>query len=763
MLNRIIWYGLLVMCVICGCVAKQQALNLSIPSEEVFVVDHRIEYSEFASASATSTSIIIAPGGSIICSSGDCMFEKPIRVEASGQIFYGEGNFVLAKSSMSILNPAFWGALPDDNIDDHAAIQKTIDAATRQSGVSSVSFDGGVFQLSKPLVVGRIKNNAFTFFGLTIEGNGNVYDVNTSLSNITVLKADFTDGFVFGLQACRGVRLKNLTLVGLNRETKTLNEVYEHRDQQWNVSGIRHSQYSPYSGIALDPFCEGLPADGGFPGLNHFYIPTPGSSAVTIENCKISGFVAGICISPNGKTQQGDNIIIRDCFIDFVKAGIAICQSQSRSVVVENLTVHDAQIVFDSQSYGAQQGQLPEVSGVLGTQIQWLFTCTSAVAHGHFRNVYCEEINGLGYSTNPYGIYPIHFSHCTFMFRFPEVFGNKRTKSNPALLQGKMVAFDGCYIGYSSPKDAFAPLNFDVTHLAFSNSTLDLPVINSNLDHFEKLHNVHYDNVIFKNIPTQSAIRSGGHVYHIKADKMSAHLLAPGQSVTGQDGTKYSNLTNGYDFYRIDQQVSISVDDAQLEAVFHTDNPGLYQPGDQILTDQPNNQTGIGNHVRTCIGVVKRIENEEVVLSSIAYGLLDGNYTTYCARLPYLKQRTSGDLDSGSRTIQHVMCPIDIQHVWAPGDKINGDGLVKGTYITQVNENTIELSHPATKTIQGVVLEDALLKMEATNDQTTVAGIWKAGDQLQMTNPETGLIQKKICLKSGTMGTSGEPVFRELY
>ena len=131
----------MITCVLYGCAAKQQTLNLSMPSEDVFVVDHRIEYSQLENASSSANVIIIVEGGSIICPSGDCKFEKPMRVEASGQVFYGEGKFVLAKSCMSTLNPRFWGAVPDDNKDDHVSIQKTIDAATRQDGVSDVSFD----------------------------------------------------------------------------------------------------------------------------------------------------------------------------------------------------------------------------------------------------------------------------------------------------------------------------------------------------------------------------------------------------------------------------------------------------------------------------------------------------------------------------------------------------------------------------------------------------------------------------------------------
>ena len=399
------------------------------------------------------------------------------------------------------------------------------------------------------------------------------------------------------------------------------------------------------------------------------------------------------------------------------------------------------------------------MNAVLATQIQWLFTCSSGVAYGHFKNIYAEEIYGLGYSMNPFGILPINFEQCVFEFRLPVPFKGKRTRSNPTLLQCNMASFNACFLGYSADIDKYAPLNFDVANLSFINSTLDLPAINSNLDYFQKLHNVHYDNVLFKCLQSNAGVRSGGTIYNIAPEKISSYLVAPGQTLTDTGNVKYINLTNGYDYYMIDRRATLRVDSTAIEAILTTTNSSLYQSGDQILIDIPGSRTGIGNHARTCVGIVRERRGNEIILGSISYGLTDGTYSTFCARLPYIKYRSTGDIVQNSTIIRNVFSDIPLQQIWKPGDKINAQGIVKGTWVVKVEEDVLIISHPAIESVIGTTLEDANLRKELFSSTSPESGSWKAGDIIYNTYLQSKDPYLWQCTTSGTFGIGTQPSF----
>ncbi len=712
--------------------------------------------------------IVIRDGGRIELDEGsELVINSKLIVQSNNPIFSGSGKVRFGAGAVDYVSPSWWGAKGDGTTDDYAAIQKAIDCAIYSPGVSRVLLPKGLYRLSKPLLAARIVKNKYQYFNLTLEGPQSTFDVSTGLGTTAVLIPDYSDNFVLGIQSCRGVVVKNIAFKGQNPINFSMKQVFEAPANQWHQKGVRDSRYSPHSAIAIDPFSSKVPDDGGFPGMSGDYLDGPGSSALKIINCKIANFVCGIVISPNGYSHQADNIRIDNCFIDYCKAGIGIGQSQSRALQVNGLAATRILYLFDARTYGAQQGVLPEVNVVCGNQIRWVFKCSSGFAYGHFKNMWLEELYGIGFSENPYGHMPMKFEQCSFNFNYPDPRSSRGdTKTNPAILQCFTASFDGCRIGYNTTQDKLAPLNFDVVSLNFDNCSLDQPIINSNLSKHQNLHNTRYNNIRFRFQESLQGVTSDGTIYHVQLADANQCVLVPGQGVTDADGIQYINRAKGMDFYQTERKVAIKVDEQELTASFRTSAPELYSVGDQLLINQPNAETGIGNGntVRTAIGVVKKVELGKITIGAITYGLASGSYPIFVARVPYFKENTLGTLKKGSQVITNVLTESPLDKVWKKGDKINGKGIPQGAYVIKVDANKRELriSALAKENIAGTVLYDALLQKQMTSATLPNAGIWKKGDKVINDLSQNTNIYAWICTENGAFRKGKSPKFKSI-
>jgi hypothetical protein len=204
------------------------------------------------------------------------------------------------------------------------------------------------------------------------------------------------------IQCGRAVRIENLAITGKNtwvsQQTVTLDTLYD--DSSFLAAGVTdNSRHAPYAGICIDPFCSPKPADS-YPGLDAFYIPSgsggSGSSSISIERCFIHGFVVGIAISPNGITQNAENIAIDACTISSTKSSIAICQDQSRHVTCRNLAAVSTRYVIDCTHYGKGSGPCPSIFGANIGYAKTIFSTFSFGAGAVIDGLYCEVVLSLG-------------------------------------------------------------------------------------------------------------------------------------------------------------------------------------------------------------------------------------------------------------------------------------------------------------------------------------------------------------------------------
>src|SRR5262249_737911 len=136
------------------------------------------------------------------------------------------------------------------------------------------------------------------------------------------------------------------------------------------------------------------PPPDTYPGLP--YHTGGGSSTIQLRSCFIYGFVVGVAISPNGVSQNAENITLIDCDIQVTKSSIAICQDQSRNITSRNLNLGTTKYAFDGRSYGKGTGNCPSIFGANIGYIKYIFNTFSFAGGAAFEGIYCESTLSLG-------------------------------------------------------------------------------------------------------------------------------------------------------------------------------------------------------------------------------------------------------------------------------------------------------------------------------------------------------------------------------
>ncbi len=709
------------------------------------------------SLSKTKEQIILKPGEIV-------RINQTMLLPDDRQIFFGAGDVRFDLGATHRINPKWWGAKGDGKHDDHAAIQKAINIALASPAVNEVYLPPGIYRISKPLIVSRTIQGKYAFVGLTITGYGKAYASSQTLGSTTIIKSDFKDAFALGIQGAKGFVVKNIFFQGLNDISFDYKELTSYPDNAWSNT-CRDKPNSPYAAIVIDPFGQSLPKDGGYPGLAKEYHSNKASTDIRIENCRIRNYVAGLMISPNGRSQNAEIITIRDNWIDHVKVAIAIGQSQSRSVYIHNLNAWGTvQYMFDTKRYGKGNGVMPEVNGMnLAGGVKYLFNSDANWTYGHFSNVYAESIYGIGFA--PGGKLPYSFLQCYFKF-IPPIDG---IRSNPAVLVTGNASFIGSTLRYyMGPSEIQLPINFNVKNLSFYNCSLEVPPVN-NFSDSGTFQNVDFTNTTFSYFNVNNMVSTGSKINNDKIP-FSNKLLLTGQSIEFHDWFHGFSVEGKLkksvpEMFVIEQNVRVSINDKNSTATWKTGKAGLYKKFDPIIvTDAKTTATNQRLIVRTCVGFVSdvNLKTGMITISGISEALYEGNFHIYSFRYNYNKPLLIGDLKAGSKNITNIISNYTIDKYWRVGDRIYGDGIERGTYISAIMSDHILLSHPAKKDLKEVDFYDADIQKAGMHFGQPTKGSWRKGDFVQNNFEKNTDAFGWVCTKSGIFGTKRLPVFREI-
>lgn len=328
------------------------------------------------------------------------------------------------------------------SIDCTAAIQAAIDFAIYRNlangpGGPEIVLPDGCYTYSDTLHVAY----GTDFRSATLRGQGP--RVGSSLGvkgSGTLLKFTKSDRPGISVQGGRGITIKNLRLQGMNFDHVndiTSNPTVSNLDaSNWvdpDLSASAGSRYTPYAGIAIDPY------SGERPEISYPDVVYPAflgsvsqygknfSTRVWIDNVVIDGFVVPVAIQPCDADGNGDFTKMTRCEFSRCQYGVSIGNSQSRVTSFENGEIHKCHTPFVTGKHGRQTGKPDIVVSSVGIHdcVQLLDIPTTGYGGGvDLRDVYCESIYAIGsVGSSSVFQYSTSFKHCSFNFTSWSTYG----------------------------------------------------------------------------------------------------------------------------------------------------------------------------------------------------------------------------------------------------------------------------------------------------------------------------------------------------
>lgn len=533
------------------------------------------------------------------------------------------------------------------------------------------------------------------------------------------LLCNFTDGPGLVIAATRSTVVENMTIVGTTVNLTTGNSVEDILKDDgatpwWDPSGtLRDERYTPFCGIAIDPFATSTPPEGAYPDLTTYYgtsADNETSRLVTIDNCKVQNFIVGVMVSPTQTEQLGDTITIRNLNADNNKVAIGCGQDQNRGIYVENIHAVGVQTLIDTVQYGDTTGVAPVVTGGVVAYCKQLFNVDVARGLLDVRGLYAELTHSLGAINGQFGA---TFTNCHVKMVRPRANSAQGAINAMMALKAGTMTFVGGYYGYfASVADPIYIYN-PTGQQMFLGTCFDAPPI------FHTPRNVHIDSVMWRysHGGDYPAVRQNFLVADIAdvGDNSYRYHIPPGGRLVDTDNSNiYENL-EGYQYDQI-ESVSFTINGTAGTGTFTASDAGAYQVGDMLVTAEPpiTFELGPGQtdlSVRTYfMGVVSGIAGSTITLSGVPYGLVtDSDYRPAHYRLGEVRTPSTGDTTSSSNSITNVTNT----GTWEIGSWIKGAGIPAGTRVTNVSGSTLTISQNATATATGVDLYDANLTVTA--------------------------------------------------
>jgi hypothetical protein len=246
----------------------------------------------------------------------------------------------------------------------------------------TVTFPVGHSRISRTL---KLQNNG-RYFTIALKGTLSA----KSASDAYLSAIDYTakSGSAVSVQYGRGITISNLAIFGKymfplsvsNYNIGTLSFT------QWNDGSVSDSRYLPYAGITIDPDTNKSGTRGG-------------TSDVTIDHCSIKEFMVGVCLSPNGITQNDEMVNFLEDNIEACRVAIAICQDQSKSINIRGLKCWaSTHTILDGVNYGKGLGGgsvFCENWNIAGN-VNELFNITTTRFPLSCQDIYSESIFRIG-------------------------------------------------------------------------------------------------------------------------------------------------------------------------------------------------------------------------------------------------------------------------------------------------------------------------------------------------------------------------------
>lgn len=297
-----------------------------------------------------------------------------------------------------ILTPEMAGAVGDatwtegsagtwTGTDNSTALQNAIDAVTYFKLADRLSFRRAVqgSSLSAPVasLAYRITKTLHLGYGdqfitTRIEGPGRAIGAGYS----PVILCDFSNGPALAVNGQRDCVIQGITLWGRNWDwinQNTMGSVSGAVNDDtvaanWvgsatggpTISPVADNQYTQYCGVCVDGYAGAAPGTNPYPNITRpsyagggtIYNNGTPSSNTLLRNVGIHGFVVGFGVQTGNFDSNGDFSRTDNCVFENNKIPIAVGNTQSREVSSQGCSFANAFCVWDTITYGHQNGKL---------------------------------------------------------------------------------------------------------------------------------------------------------------------------------------------------------------------------------------------------------------------------------------------------------------------------------------------------------------------------------------------------------------------
>jgi len=576
------------------------------------------------------------------------------------------------------LVPQWWGAKGDDVNDDTAALNSMVVSATCGPGGAPIYLPEGEYKITDTWKIGE--NSRYGLIGYNIRGAGS--------------KATFIDATAFGdrpavaLCNLRGTVIEGLTINGKNVAPSTACNSYANSmpdpvKADWVTAGCNDTQYSPYAGIALDPY-SGTKPTGGY--SNDTY-GQGYSSGLFLKDIQISNFVVGF-VALGGEAD--DTISIRDSQAINCTYGFSFGGTQNDGCITENGWVTSCWQGYTGTVHGAQQGQIPSIYGG-GSQTTW-----EVIDGGNGASVVSgaemESIGWLGNNSCHYDSCLIDIIHSYEPYLFV----------GSSLFTGCSIEGGGVAWGFNFIADNRPPVFTGTTFLSFNANALIGYTLNP------------LDFGTFTNSPIWDSPGYLGEEYtgYYTGKQYISPWTTKAQIFTNQSCTHYNiNGGPGYNNYITDTfyYSGLSISGVGHSAVL-TFTAGAgggadYQLGDTILWNVPDRSTVNSGNIAPAFHVTN-ITGAQITAQS----LVDNINTSWAPAGGSIQVVVPlfiigpGNLSTAATNSSTSLTSVTNIGNWMVGDFIQGSGIGPDNRVIAIDTgtNTLTLSRAASASAAGV-------------------------------------------------------------
>lgn len=619
-----------------------------------------------------------------------------------------------------------FGAVGDGRTDDTDAIQDVVNLAKKKTAdkIRVIRFRPGKrYSISKPIdFIGPLANGAPSYLSdLTLLGE----ESRDSGGDGVRIEPTYADGPAFIFQIAKGVKIKGLGFIGKNvirvtsfGEIPYLKNYIRDEDQRVN-------RYSPQCALAFDGIKSTVEGTNRYPqpSLAKYYTNITslgGSARVTIEDCFFEHWVVPITQGLSG-AQNGEEFIIRECYIRDCRDGLAFGQSQTRGCHFDRNNLENVGVAINCLDYGPGIGAMPQIGGGNWIYISKMFRANATWEGGGIRGLYGEQIYTLGdFGNANMAAIPVHFDGCHIEFNCLNGLAPNYHLSAPV----GSVRFTSCQLGQLN-QDHFNPFIFYVRDRSEAQASIVFESCNFYSGYLAKHPAAPYGFPFVTNNKRKLRFQNCSiHGEMVTDSGYASESWAQSRGVWAWPGSIINVADQPFLVSQMDADFPMGKEvRGAFDAASGNRSATLTVSATTALLLKPNDIVrSAGNAVwyaegtvphgsaGTYLGMVAAVNGTSVTLTNLPRGVVEAldakafSDPRVC-RVAKLHDPITGDITAGSTHVGKISLP----GAYKKGDRIRGTGIVEGAFILDIEGDTYTISAPATLTVSQNKLYDAVL------------------------------------------------------